>query len=298
MSEGPRTEALNPESRDLDTFHLDALVTTLIDDQARAAAAVRAAAPALSAAVNAAVPRLARGGRLIYAGAGTSGRLGLLDAAELPPTFSWPPERSVGVIAGGRVAITDAVEGAEDDAAAGTRDLEALHVTADDVVIGVAASGTTPYTIAAVQHARAAGALTVALANNAGAPLLAAAEHPVLLDTGPEVISGSTRLKAGTAQKIALNTFSSAIMVRLGKVYGNLMVDVRATNAKLRRRAVRLTVAATGASDDAAQRALEQANWSVKTAVVMLALAVSADEAAARLDDAGGFTRAALEEAR
>jgi N-acetylmuramic acid 6-phosphate etherase len=172
--------------------------------------------------------------------------------------------------------VTEAVEGAEDDAGAGERDLLALGPTGSDVVLALAASGSTPYAVAAVEAARARGALTVGFANNPGSPLLEAAEHAVLLDTGPEVVTGSTRLKAGTAQKIALNTFSTAVMVGLGKVYGNLMVDLKATNAKLRGRALRLAVAATGAAEAEAGQALEAAGWSVKTAIVMLRLGLGA----------------------
>lgn len=288
------TEGLEPAYAGLDTLPGEAVLDLLVGSQARAAEAVRRALPALGAAVAAAVPRLERGGRLVYVGAGTSGRLGALDAAELPPTFSWPRERAVALLAGGPRAMTEAIEGAEDEAGAGEADLLALAPTPDDVVLAVAASGGTPYAIAAARAARARGALTVGLANNPGAGLLEAAEHPVLLETGPEVVSGSTRLCAGTAQKIALNAFSTAAMVGLGKVYGNLMVDLKATNAKLRRRAVRLAVAATGAGEDEAQAALLAAGWSVKTAIVMLRLRLGSQEAEARLAAVGGRTRAAL----
>ena len=256
--------------------------------------AERDAAPRLALAVEAALPRIESGGRLVYAGAGTSGRLGLLDSVELNPTFSWPPERSPALLAGGERALYRAVEGAEDSREAGRADINALAPTAHDVVLLLAASGGTPYTVAAAQTARTAGALTVGFANNPGAPLLAACEFGVLLDTGPEVISGSTRLKAGTAQKIALNTFSSAVMVRLNKVYGNLMVDLRATNAKLEKRALRLTLVATGADEAAAREALVACGMKVKTAIVMLKAGVGAAEAEARLAAAGGSVHGAL----
>ncbi|MBB5233899.1 N-acetylmuramic acid 6-phosphate etherase [Deinococcus budaensis] len=291
-----RTEAVDPGHADLDRLGVQALVQVLADDQRAAVEAVRAAAPALARAVEAALPRLADGGRLVYLGAGTSGRLGILDATELTPTFSWPPERALGLIAGGEGAIRQAVEGAEDDPALGEADLRAVGVGPGDVVIAVAASGTTPYVLGAARAARAAGALTVGLANNPGTPLLAACECPVLLDTGPEVISGSTRLKAGTAQKIALNTLSSALMVRLGKVYGNLMVDVRASNSKLAARALHLTRHATGAGEAEARAALDAAGGHVKTALVMLRLDLGAPEAEARLAAAGGHARTALGE--
>ncbi|WP_291424624.1 N-acetylmuramic acid 6-phosphate etherase [Deinococcus sp.] len=290
-----RTEQVNPDSADLDLLSTEALVRAFADDQLRAVQAVQAAAPALAKAVEAAVTRLERGGRLVYAGAGTSGRLGVLDATELTPTFGWPSERAVPLIAGGERAIRQAVEGAEDDFGAGKRDVQAVKIGPDDVLIGVAASGSTPYVLGALEAGQEAGALTVALANNPGAPILSAAEHAILLDTGPEVISGSTRLKAGTAQKIALNTFSSAVMVRLGKVYGNLMVDVKATNEKLRGRAVRLVCHATGADAATAQTALNAAGGSVKTAIVMLLRGVDAAGAQALLAQAGGHPRTALD---
>ena len=295
--EARRTEGFRSDHADLDRLSTGALVQALADDQLQAVNAARDAAPALARAVTAALPRLERGGRLVYAGAGTSGRLGVLDATELTPTFSWPAERAVPLIAGGESAIRRAVEGAEDDREAGQRDVQAAGVGPDDVLIGVAASGTTPYVLGALDAARAAGALTISLSNNPGTPLLDAADCAVLLDTGPELISGSTRLKAGTAQKIALNTLSSALMVRLGKVYGNLMVDVRTSNIKLEGRALRLVMHAANASESQSRAALLEANGQVKVAVVALRLGVSVREAARRLDEAGGHARAALGEA-
>jgi N-acetylmuramic acid 6-phosphate etherase len=291
-----RTETPHPDHARLDGYDSARLVDSFAADQAGAAAAVRAAGAALARAVDAAVPRLRAGGRLIYAGAGTSGRLGVLDSVELHPTFSWPRDRALALLAGGQGAMFAAVEGAEDDAAQGAADLVALQPGANDVVLLVAASGTTPYALGVARAARAAGALTAAFANNPGAPLLAAAEIGVLLDTGPELISGSTRLKAGTAQKIALNTFSSAVMVRLHKTYGHLMVDLRATNAKLLRRALALTVRASGASEAEAAAALAGCGQRVKVAVVMLKAGLDAAAAEARLDAADGSVRLALGE--
>jgi N-acetylmuramic acid 6-phosphate etherase len=218
----------------------------------------------------------------------------VLDSVELGPTFDWPRERAPALLAGGQGAMFVAVEGAEDSAPRGAEDLLALQPTPDDVVVALAASGSTPYALGALDAARAAGALAIAIANNPGAPLLAAADVGVLLDTGPEVVSGSTRLKAGTAQKIALNSFSSACMVRLHKVYGNLMVDLRATNAKLVKRALRLTMRASGADEAAAQAALQAAGLRVKTAIVMLKAGVDAASAEARLAAAEGSVHAAL----
>jgi N-acetylmuramic acid 6-phosphate etherase len=289
------TERPHPEHTRLERYDTATLVEALAADQALAAQAVRAAGPALAQAVDAATPRLAAGGRIVYVGAGTSGRLGLLDSVELNPTFSWPRERSPAQLAGGERALFFAVEGAEDSREQGLADMHALNITPLDVVLLIAASGTTPYTIAAAGAARAAGALTVGIANNPGTPLPAACEIAVVLDTGPEVISGSTRLKAGTAQKIALNTFSTAVMVRLHKVYGNLMVDLRATNAKLQARALRLTELATGAEPARAEAALAACGSSVKVAIVMLKAGVDAAAAVARLDAAQGDIDAAVQ---
>ncbi|MFO1193217.1 MAG: N-acetylmuramic acid 6-phosphate etherase [Rhodoferax sp.] len=288
------TETPNPQHADLDLYGPQQLVRAFVDDQLLAVQAVQAACADLARAVAAAVPRLAAGGRLVYVGAGTSGRLGLQDAVELWPTFSWPPERAVALLAGGMQAVTLAVEGAEDDRIQGGHDLEAIHPTAQDVVLAIAASGRTPYVLGAIAAARTVGALTVGIANNPGSAVAAEAEIGITLATGPEVISGSTRLKAGTAQKIALNTFSSAVMVGLHKVHGNLMVDLRATNAKLRQRAVNLTVRATGASEDAARQVLEQCAWSVKRAIVALQRGIDPDAASALLERHAGSIRRAL----
>jgi N-acetylmuramic acid 6-phosphate etherase len=234
------------------------------------------------------------GGRLIYVGAGTSGRLGVLDSVELHPTFSWPHERALALLAGGSGAMFQAVEGAEDDRELGAADLRSVQPTANDVVFLLAASGGTPYVLGALHAARAAGALTVGMANNPGAPVALEAEIGITLDTGPEVISGSTRLKAGTSQKIALNTISSALMVRLNKVYGNLMVDLKPTNAKLVQRSVRLTMHATGVDEATARATLEQCDFHVKVAIVALLNKQTTAEARAALEQAKGSIRAAL----
>jgi len=288
------TETPSTRHPDLDTYATPALLEAFIEDQNAAVAAVKAAAPQLAAAVDAALPRIRAGGRLLYAGAGTSGRLGVLDSVELYPTFSWPRERAVAVLAGGESAMFVAVEGAEDDRAQGAADVAALKPGPDDVLLALAASGGTPYVLGAIEAARAAGALAVGFANNPDAPVTQAADIGVTLDTGPEVISGSTRLKAGTSQKIALNTFSSALMVRLNKVYGNLMVDLKATNAKLVKRALALTVRASGAAEADAQAALAACDNHVKTALVMLKRGVGADEARQRLDAVDGSVSKAL----
>ena len=290
----PRTEEPNPDHPRLDELPTPELVEVLVRDQGRAAGAVQAAAAQICGAVSAAVARLERGGRLVYVGAGTSGRLGLLDSVELHPTFSWPSDRVVALLAGGRDAVHGAIEGAEDDREQGGADMRAAAISAQDVAVFVAASGTTPYVIGALHAARAAGALTIGIANNPGAELATGAEIGITLDTGPEIISGSTRLKAGTAQKIALNTFSSAVMVRLNKVYGNLMVDLRPTNAKLVRRAIRLTVIATGVDETRARETLEASDFQVKVAIVAIARDLDIPVARARLAAAHGSVRAAL----
>ncbi|MEW6372377.1 MAG: N-acetylmuramic acid 6-phosphate etherase [Pseudomonadota bacterium] len=289
-----KTETPAQDHAQLDQYPTAELVNALVDDQLNAVNAVRAAAPRLAAAVTAALPRVEAGGRLIYVGAGTSGRLGVLDSVELYPTFSWPHGRAVALLAGGSDAMFVAVEGAEDDAVQGAADLDSVNVTADDVVLLIAASGATPYVLGALRRARELGALTIGFANNVDAPVANEAEIGITLDTGPEVISGSTRLKAGTSQKIALNSFSSALMVRLNKVYGNLMVDLKATNAKLVRRAIRLTSFATGASEDAARAVLEQCDFHVKTAIVALSKQTGVEQARALLEAARGSVRQAL----
>ena len=288
------TETPNTEHPRLDLYGSAELIAALVDDQQRAVTAVQAAAPQLALAVDAALPRIRAGGRLVYVGAGTSGRLGVLDSVELPPTFSWPRDRAIGLLAGGERAMFAAVEGAEDDVDQGAADLRTVDLKPNDVVLLIAASGSTPYALGALREARAAGALTIALANNPGAPLIEQAEIGILLDTGAEVISGSTRLKAATAQKIALNSFSSALMVKLHKVHGNLMVDLRASNAKLRRRALHLTVLVSEASEAAAAQALAECGWRVKVAIVMLRCKLDAASAEQRLTASEGSLRGAL----
>jgi N-acetylmuramic acid 6-phosphate etherase len=289
-----KTESPAQDHALLDQYPTTELVNVLVDDQLNAVNAVRAAAPRIAAAVTAALPRIEAGGRLIYVGAGTSGRLGLLDSVELYPTFSWPHGRALALLAGGNDAMFVAVEGAEDDIVQGAADLRSLNPTPSDVVLLIAASGATPYVLGALRAARDIGALTIGFANNVNAPVAGEAEIGITLDTGSEVISGSTRLKAGTAQKIALNTFSSALMVRLNKVHGNLMVDLKATNAKLVLRAVRLTMFATGVDEAAARKVLEQCDFHVKVAIVALSKNTSVEQARAVLETAHGSVRHAL----
>lgn len=288
------TETPDRRHADLDLYPVEDLVNAFIDDQAQAVSAVRAASQQIAAAVAAAVPRIAAGGRLVYVGAGTSGRLGLLDSVELYPTFSWPRERAVALLAGGATAMCEAIEGAEDDRQQGAADLLAAGVGPLDVVLLLAASGVTPYVLGALHAARAAGALTVGMCNNPQAPIALEAEIGITLDTGQEVIAGSTRLKAGTSQKIALNTLSSAIMVRLHKVHGNLMVDLKPTNAKLIRRAIALTMRVAGTDEEAARAMLEATGYQVKVAIVALTRKISVEQAQARLVAADGSLRQAI----
>ncbi|WAJ29159.1 N-acetylmuramic acid 6-phosphate etherase [Antarcticirhabdus aurantiaca] len=288
-----RSEARNER---LDALEPGALLEALLDGQAAAVAAVRAALPAIEAARAPALERLRRpASRLAYAGAGTSGRLAMLDGVELGPTFDWPAERLVVILAGGEASIAQAREGAEDDREAAARAVEANALGPNDVLVALAASGGTPFTLAAVETARSRGALTIGLANNPGSPLLQAAQCPVLLDTGPEVLAGSTRLAAGTAQKIALNLLSTALMVGLGKVYRGRMVDMRPTNAKLQARAVAMVQDLVPCDEPAARAALNATGFRVKPAI-LVARGLSSDEADRRLAAAGGSLRAALAE--
>jgi N-acetylmuramic acid 6-phosphate etherase len=289
------TEARNPASEDLDRLGTEELVRLINTEDATVAAAVGREAPAIAAAIDVITERMAHGGRLVYVGAGTSGRLGVLDAAECPPTFNADPGQVVGLIAGGREALARAVEGAEDSAEAGAADLRAIGLGEDDVVVGIAASGRTPYVLGALDHARAVGAATIAFACNAQAESRHHADLAILPEVGPEVLTGSTRMKAGTATKMVLNMLSTGAMVRLGKTWGNLMVDVQATNQKLVERSLRIVQAITGCSREEARAALERCDGDVKTAAVAQALGIDADAAREQLAEAGGRLRRALD---
>jgi N-acetylmuramic acid 6-phosphate etherase len=290
------TEDISPRYLDLDLWDNAEALEALYEGQLAAVAAVRAALPAIGAAVADAAPRLRRRGRLIYAGAGTSGRIAVQDGAELGPTFNWPRDRVAFAMAGGEAALLQAIENAEDSGAAGAARIKELGAGGDDVVIGLAASGATPFTVAAVEAAREAGALTLGVANTPGSRLLTASAHPILLDTGAEPVAGSTRLKAATAQKAALNLISTLIMVRLGKVYRGLMVHMRPTNEKLRRRAERMVMTITDCEAAAAAEALVKAQGDVKLAA-LLACGMEAERAAALLQKHDGNLRLAMAEA-
>ncbi|WP_327284000.1 MULTISPECIES: N-acetylmuramic acid 6-phosphate etherase [unclassified Streptomyces] len=292
------TEAFRPELAEIDRLSTLDIARTMNADDATVPAAVAAQLPHIAAAIDAIAPRMARGGRLVYAGAGTAGRMGVLDASECPPTFNTDPAQVVGLIAGGPTAMVSAVEGAEDSAELAAADLAALELTADDTVIGISASGRTPYAVGAVEFARTRGALTVGLSCNAGSALAAAAEHGIEVVVGPELLTGSTRLKAGTAQKLVLNLVSTITMIRLGKTYGNLMVDLRASNEKLRARSRRILALATGAPDEEIEAALDATGGEVKQAVLVLIGAVDGPTAADLLTDTHGHLREALALAR
>jgi N-acetylmuramic acid 6-phosphate etherase len=296
--EGLETERSRPELSELDTMAVPDLVRLMNEEDAGVAIAVGAAAGQISAAIDAVTLKLAANGRLIYIGAGTAGRLGILDATEIVPTFNTKPGQVVGVIAGGGGAVVEAVEGAEDDAAAGERDLRAVQLSPLDIVVGISASGRTPYVLGAVEYANQLGATTVGLACNKGTLLAAAAQYPIEVAVGPEMIAGSTRLKSGTAQKLVLNMISTIAMVRLGKTYGNLMIDLRATNEKLRARAQRIVQKAARTDPAEARRALDDADGEVKTAIVMLRTGTDAAGARERLKRSGGNLRQALSESR
>ncbi|MEV1079444.1 N-acetylmuramic acid 6-phosphate etherase [Streptomyces sp. NPDC050211] len=292
------TEAFRPELSEIDQLPTLEIARLMNGEDATVPTAVAAKLPQIAAAIDAVAARMARGGRLVYAGAGTAGRLGVLDASECPPTFNTDPAQVVGLIAGGPEAMVTSVEGAEDSAELARRDLDRLGLTALDTVVGVSASGRTPYAVGAVEHARQLGALTVGLACNADSALAAAADHGIEIVVGPELVTGSTRLKAGTAQKLVLNMLSTITMIRLGKTYGNLMVDVRASNEKLRARSRRIVALATGASDEEIEAALAATDGEVKNAILTILTGVDGPTAARLLEESGGHLRAALAAAR
>ncbi|WLW54118.1 N-acetylmuramic acid 6-phosphate etherase [Streptomyces sp. YU58] len=292
------TEAFRADLADIDRLPTLDIARLMNGEDATVPTAVAERLPEIAAAIDAVAERMARGGRLIYAGAGTAGRLGVLDASECPPTFNTDPSQVVGVIAGGPEAMVTSVEGAEDSVDLARTDLDGLGVSPVDTVVGVSASGRTPYAIGAVEHARARGALTIGLACNADSALAAAAEHGIEIVVGPELLTGSTRLKAGTAQKLVLNMLSTITMIRLGKTYGNLMVDVRASNDKLRARSRRIVALATGAEDDEIERALAATDGEVKNAILSILAQVDGPTAARLLEEADGHLRAALGAAR
>ncbi|GCE03191.1 N-acetylmuramic acid 6-phosphate etherase [Dictyobacter aurantiacus] len=291
------TEQTNPATSHIDLMTPLEIARVINNEDARVALAIQPELPKIAQAMEGIAARMRQSGRLIYIGAGTSGRLGILDASECPPTFNSSPEQVIGVIAGGERALTNAIEGAEDDPSGGEAALAALQVTANDSVVGLAASGRTPYVLGAMTYARARGALTIGIACTSNSPLEQAVEIMIAPIVGPEVISGSTRLKAGSAQKMVLNMLSTGAMILLGKTYGNLMVDVRATNYKLVQRAMKIVQLATGCEREQAVSLLERAGGDTKVAIFMGLTNVDADIAREQLTAHGQILRSALNDA-
>ncbi|MBN1249210.1 MAG: N-acetylmuramic acid 6-phosphate etherase [Anaerolineae bacterium] len=288
------TESRNPNTLAIDAVPTLEMVTIMNAEDHKVADAVQQTLPQIAKAIDRIAARVAEGGRLIYMGSGTSGRLGILDASECPPTFNTPYDLVIGLIAGGPEAITRAQEDAEDDHSAGARDIADLAVTGRDTVVGLTTSGGTPYVLGGLAEARARGALTIGVTCNRPALIDTYADITISVIVGPEVVTGSTRLKAGTAQKMVLNMLSTGVMIRLGKTYGNLMVDLRATNAKLRDRARRIVAQACDIEEDQAAEVLQQCNQEVKTAIVTVLAGVKPDQARQRLADHDGVVRDAL----
>ncbi|MEI4952503.1 N-acetylmuramic acid 6-phosphate etherase [Aeromonas caviae] len=283
------TETRNPASVEIDQLSTLEMLRVINQEDQQVALAVGQLLPEIARAVDAIAAAFGKGGRLVYIGAGTSGRLGILDASECPPTYGVSAEQVIGLIAGGHKAILQAVENAEDDAELGARDLKNIQFCANDVLVGIAASGRTPYVLGAMAHASAVGATVCSISCNPGSPLARAADISMVAVVGPEIVTGSSRMKAGTAQKLILNMLSTGAMIRTGKVYGNLMVDVEATNAKLVERQKRIVMEATDCERAVAERALGQADNHCKTAIVMILAGLTADEARHRLQSSNGF---------
>lgn len=288
------TEQRNPNSTNLDQMSVMEMLELMNDEDQNVLEAIQKVLPDVEQLIDAVIQSFKNGGRLIYMGAGTSGRLGILDAVECVPTFGTSPDQVVGLIAGGEKAIKDAVEGAEDSKELAHEDLEALNLNENDIVVGIAASGRTPYVIGGLEYAREKGATTGALSNNENTKISALADYSIEIITGPEVLTGSTRLKAGTSQKLVLNMISTISMVKTGKAYGNLMIDVQATNEKLVDRSKRIIVEATGVEYEVAEKAYEEAG-SVKTAIVMILAEATKEEAEQTLSETNGFVRAAIQ---
>ncbi len=289
------TEKVNQNTLKIDTASSGEILRMMNKEDQKVASAVKDVIPEVEKVVDAVVKSISSGGRLIYMGAGTSGRLGVLDAVECPPTFSVGSDVVVGLIAGGEKAFVKAVEGAEDDEGLGASDLKEIGLTSGDTVVGIAASGRTPYVIGGLRYAKEIGATTVALSCNTGSKISAEAEMAIEVDAGPEALTGSTRLKAGTAQKMVLNMISTAAMIKLGKAYGNLMVDVNISNYKLEQRAIGIIESITGTDKETAAATLKKANNEVKTSIVMITLGCEYEEAKSRLEDADGYVRLAIE---
>lgn len=291
------TEGRNPASQNIDELSTEAMLRVINDEDKKVALAVEAIVPQIAQVVDAITAAFSKGGRLIYCGAGTSGRLGILDASECPPTFGTPRSQVVGLIAGGHTAILQAVENAEDNVEQGAHDLKDIDFNANDVLVGIAASGRTPYVLGALAYAKQLGAFSAALTCNPNSPMSQAANVALTPVVGPEVVTGSSRMKAGTAQKLVLNMLTTGAMIRSGKVYGNLMVDVEATNQKLVQRQINIVKQATDCDEATAQQALNACHGHCKTAIVMVLAGLDASEAKALLKQNSGFIRNALRDA-
>jgi N-acetylmuramic acid 6-phosphate etherase len=294
MLEHLTTEARNPASEDLDGLSAAEIVRLINSEDAKIAAAVAEQSDSIAAAIDTIADRIEHGGRLIYIGAGTSGRLGVLDAVECPPTFNTDPSQVVGLIAGGYTALTTSVEGAEDRTEPAVEDLRRIQLTGGDVLVGIATSGRTPYVMSSLEYARSVGAYTIGLCCNRDAQMAKCCDLTIAPVVGPEVVSGSTRMKAGTATKMVLNMLSTGSMIRLGKTYGNLMVDLRASNSKLADRARRIVRAITNVSDKEAERLLQECGGEVKTAIVSFHRGVNSGDARQILAASHGHLRNAL----
>ncbi|CDG22830.1 N-acetylmuramic acid 6-phosphate etherase [Xenorhabdus poinarii G6] len=288
------TESRNPASTNIDTLSTLDMLRVINDEDKKVAIAVEKNLPKIAELVDTIAEKFRQGGRLIYIGAGTSGRLGILDASECPPTYGTKPEQVIGLIAGGHQAILNAVENAEDNKQLGVKDLQEHHVNQKDIVVGIAASGRTPYVLGAMEYAKSVGATVAGICCNPDSPMAQLAEIAIIPIVGPEVVTGSSRMKAGTAQKLILNMITTGAMIRTGKVYGNLMVDVEATNAKLIERQKNIVMTATECSKETAEQALKDGNGHCKTAIVMILAGVSAEEAGALLAKHHGFIRPAI----
>ncbi|WP_282141228.1 N-acetylmuramic acid 6-phosphate etherase [Cytobacillus oceanisediminis] len=290
------TEQRNPKTMEVDLMTTEEIITIINQEDTIVPNAIAREIPHIVKVVDEITDSFKKGGRLIYVGAGTSGRLGIIDASECPPTYGTDPEMVVGIIAGGKEAMTEAVEGAEDDSEQGRKDVADIHLSDRDVLVGIAASGRTPYTIGALQYGNEVGAVTVAVACTKDSEMGRNAKYTIAPITGPEVVTGSTRMKAGTAQKLVLNMLTTASMIKLGKVYGNLMVDVQMTNEKLFKRAENIVKMATGASDEEAQAALKEQNHNTKAAILQILTGLKGEAAARLLKKHNGYLREAIAE--
>ncbi|KFK92812.1 MULTISPECIES: N-acetylmuramic acid 6-phosphate etherase [unclassified Serratia (in: enterobacteria)] len=293
---GLTTESRNHASENIDQLSTVDMLKVLNDEDKKVALAVEAVLPAIAQSVDCIVAAFQQGGRLIYCGAGTSGRLGILDASECPPTYGTPPEQVVALIAGGHQAILHAVENAEDSQTLGQEDLKKIGFNAKDVLVGIAASGRTPYTIAALEYAKSLQAKTIALTCNGESEMARVADIAITPIVGPEVVTGSSRMKAGTAQKLVLNMLTTGAMIRTGKVYGNLMVDVEATNLKLVQRQINIVMQASDCDHETATQALQESGGHCKTAIVMILAQMTAEQAHTALEQNNGFIRQVLNE--